>query len=35
MDRAGILSLNEADFKKLTAHPILKPYRFYLEKMGG
>lgn len=28
------MSLNEADFKKLTSHPILKPYRFYLEKMG-
>jgi oligoendopeptidase F len=28
------LSLSEAQFKKLTTEETLKPYRFYLEKMG-
>jgi len=28
------MSLNEADFQKLISHSMLKPYRFYLEKVG-
>ena len=29
-----LLSLNDADFKRLSAHSELRPYRFYLEKLG-
>ena len=29
-----LLSLNEEEFKKLLSDPILKPYQFYLEKIG-
>jgi oligoendopeptidase F len=29
-----ILSLPEADYRRLTSHPSLKSYQFYLEKLG-
>ncbi|MBS0625926.1 MAG: oligoendopeptidase F [Verrucomicrobia bacterium] len=29
-----LLSLSEDEFKRLTAHPSLKPFAFYLEKIG-
>ncbi len=28
------MSLKESDFQKIVGNPLLKPYRFYLEKMG-
>jgi len=29
-----ILSLSEADYRHMTSHPSLKPYQFYLERLG-
>ncbi len=29
-----ILSLSEAEYRQLTSHPSLKPYQFYLERVG-